>query len=51
MITKCPKQVCLNEKDNRACNNSENKIDCEIYTSMARMSSNDEWKNHGQAEN
>ena len=42
MIAKCPKQVCCNEKVNYACNNSENNSDCEMYASMARMSSNDE---------
>ena len=51
IIVKCPKQVCLNEKDNRACENGENNIDCDIYASMARMSSNDEQKNHGKTEN
>ena len=51
MIAKCPKQVCLNEKGNRACKNGENNSDCEIYAYMARMSSNDEWKNHGKTEN
>ena len=52
MIAKCPKpprdnerrqkQVCLNEKGNRACNNSENSDDHKIYAYMARMSSNNE---------
>ena len=51
MITKCPKQVCSNEKVNRACDNGENNSDCKIYASMAQMSSNDEWKNHDKAEN
>ena len=51
MIAKCPKQVFFNEKGNRACDNGENNSDCEIYASMAQMSSNDEWKNHGKTEN
>ena len=51
MIAKCPKQVCFNEKGNRAYENSKNNSDCEIYASMARMSRNDEWKNHGKIEN
>ena len=44
MIAKCPKQVCFNEKGNRACDNDKNNSDCNIYASMARMSSNDKWK-------
>ena len=51
MIAKCPKQVCLNEKGNRACDNGKNNSDCKIYESMARISSNDEQKNHGNTEN
>ena len=51
MIAKCPKQVCFHEKGNRACDNRENNIDCEIYASMVQMSSNDDWKNHGNTEN
>ena len=51
MIAKCPKQVCFNEKVNCACDNGENNNDCKIYASMARMSSNDEWENHGKTEN
>ena len=39
-IAKCPKQVCLNEKVNYACDNGENDSDCEIYAYMAQMSSN-----------
>ena len=35
-------QVLFNEKVNRACDNCENNDDHKIYTSMARMSSNDE---------
>ena len=50
MIEKCPKQVCFNEKVNYACDNGENDSDCDIYAYMARMSSNDEWKNHGKTE-
>ena len=50
MIAKCPKQACLNEKGNRACGNGKNNSDYEIYESMARMSSNDKWKNHGKTE-
>ena len=52
MIAKCPKptkyngkrqrQVCFNEKGNRACDNIENSNDHKIYAYMARMSSNDE---------
>ena len=51
MIKKCPKQVCFNEKGNPSCDNGENNSDCEIYASMARMYSNDEWKNHSKTEN
>ena len=51
MITKCPRQLFFNEKGNRACDNSENNSDCDIYASMAWMSSNDEWKTHGKTEN
>ena len=51
MIAKCPKQVCFNEKVNRACENGENNSDCKIYAYMARMSSNDECKIHGKTEN
>ena len=51
MIAKCPKQVCFNEKGNRACDNGENNSDCHIYESMAQMCSKDEWKNHGKTEN
>ena len=52
VIAKCPKspkdnkkgkkQVCFNEKVNRACNNGENNDDHKIYASMAQMSSNNE---------
>ena len=48
MIAKFPKQVSFNKKGNRACDNSENNSDHKIYTSMAQMSSYDEWKNHGK---
>ena len=51
MIAKFPQKVCYNEKGNRACDNGENNSDCKIHASMARMSSNDEWKNHGKTEN
>ena len=51
IIAKCPKQACSNEKGNRACDNEENNSDCEIYASMAQISSNDEWKNHCKTEN
>ena len=51
MIAKCPKQLCFIEKGNRSCDIRENNSDCNIYTSMAQMSSNDEWKNHGKTEN
>ena len=34
----------FNEKGNYACDNGENNSECEIYASMARISSNDEWK-------
>ena len=44
-------QVRFNEKGNHACNSGENNSDQKIYASMARMSSNDEWKNHGETEN
>ena len=53
LIAKCPKppkdnekqrnQVRLNEKGNRACNNSENNSEKKIYASMARMSVNDKY--------
>ena len=61
MITKCPKppkdnekrqkQVRLNERGNRACDNRKNNDDHKIYASMARMSSNDEHssKNYGDS--
>ena len=51
IIAKCPKQVYFNEKVNRACNNGKNNSDCDIYASMERITSNDEWKNHGKTEN
>ena len=38
------KQVCFNEKGNRACNNGENNNHHKIYASMARMSSTDKCK-------
>ena len=38
------KQVPFNEKGNCACDNGENDDDHKIYTSMARMSSDDERK-------
>ena len=41
-IDKRQKQVCVNEKGNRSCNNGENKSDQKIYASMAHMSDNDE---------
>ena len=51
LIAKCPKpprdnekrqkQVCLNEKGNRACNNSKTNSDQKIHASIARMSGND----------
>ena len=54
MIAACPKtskdnekrqkQVRLNEKGIRACDNRENDDDHRIYASMARMFSNDERK-------
>ena len=45
------KSYVLTKKENRACDNGENNSDCKIYASMAKMSSNDEWKNHGKTEN
>ena len=36
------KQVCFNEKGNRACDNVQNNNDHKICASIARMSSNDE---------
>ena len=51
MIAKCLKQVCFNERGNYACGNIKNNSDCEKYASMARISSNNEWKNHGKTEN
>ena len=50
-ISKFTKQICFNEKSNRACNNGEKNRHCKIYASIARMSSNDEWKNHGKTKN
>ena len=54
MIAKCPnppkynekrrKQVHLNEKGNRACNNGKDNDEHKIYASIARMSSDDEHK-------
>ena len=54
MITKFPnppkdnqkrrKQVHFNKKGNRACNNGKDNDDHKIYTSMSRMSSDDERK-------
>ena len=54
MIAKCPKppkdnekrrkQVCFNEKVNRAYDNGKNNDDHRIYTSMARISIDDEHK-------
>ena len=40
-IEKQRKQVRFNEKGNRACDNSENNSDQNIYASMAQMSGND----------
>ena len=51
MIAKCAKKVCFVEKFNCACDSSKNINDHKIYASLARMSSNDEWKNHGKTEN
>ena len=51
MIKKCPKQVCFNEKVHCSWNNSKNNGDCEIYASMAQISSNDERKIDGKTEN
>ena len=51
MIAKFPKQVYFNEKVNRTCDNGKNSSDCKVYASMAQMSSNNEWKNHGKTEN
>ena len=51
MISKCPKQVGFNEKVNRGCDNGENDSDCEIYASMAWITSNFEWKINGKTEN
>ena len=60
MIAKIPKppkdnekrrrQVHFNENFNRACNNGENNYDQKIYTSMARMSSNDEYSSEKYGE-
>ena len=50
MIENFPKQLCFNEKGNYACDNGKNDSECEIYAYMARMSSNDEWKNNGNTE-
>ena len=51
MIAKFSKQVCFNEKGRYVCDKGKNNSDCEVYESMAQMSSNDEWKNHGRTEN
>ena len=51
MIAKFPKQVCFNKKVNYAMEIGANNSDCEIYASMAQMSSNDESKIHGKTEN
>ena len=51
IIAKCPKQVCYIENFNYTCNNGENNSNCEIYTSIAQMSSKNEWKNCGETEN
>ena len=51
MLIECPKQACFNEKGNYAWNNGKNNSDCEIYASMARISSNDKCKNNGKTEN
>ena len=51
IIEKCPKQLCFNERGNRACDNGENNSDYKIYAYMAQMSSNDECKNCGKTEN
>ena len=51
MIAKFPKQVSFNEKYNYALDNGKNNSDCMIYASMARMSSNDEWKIYCKTEN
>ena len=50
-IKKRRKQVCFNEKGNRACDNSKDNDDHKIYTSMAQMSSDDERKsvNYGDS--
>ena len=37
------KQVCFNENLNRACDNGKNNNDQKIYTSLARMSVNDQY--------
>ena len=37
------KQVCFNEKVNRACDNGKNNNDKNMYASMARMSDNEEF--------
>ena len=42
IIENFPKQVCLNEKVNRAYENGENNDYHKIYASMSQMSSNDE---------
>ena len=51
MIAKCPKEECINEKGNCACDIGENNSDFKIYASMAQMSSKDKWKIHGKTEN
>ena len=52
---KCKKQVCFNEKGNRAsqkeCKNGENNNDQKIYASMARMSDNNEFPCRNSADN
>ena len=44
-MKKWRRQVCYNEKGNRACKNGKYNDDHNIYASMARMSSDDELKN------
>ena len=41
----------LMKEVNYSCNNGKNDSDCEIYASIARMSSSGVWKNHGKTEN
>ena len=44
------KSSIFNEKGNYACDNGKNDSDCDTYAFVAKMYSNNEWKNHGKTE-